>query len=129
MFISNRQSRCKQNLLNSTRINSSPTYPLDPSANSSPQSDQSADMSLEIERAHFRTLMLSIVLKQAAHDYFYATKPRDIASINFAKAWEASRQHLKQWIDKPVITQLLRAKMAAINREFGDILDDGAALR
>jgi hypothetical protein len=128
MFISNRRSWCKQNPLNSTRINSSPTYPLDPSANSSPQSDQSADMSLEIERAHFRTLMLGIALKQAANDYFYAAKPRDIASINFAKAWEASRQHLKQWIDKPAIIRLLRAEMTIINREFGGILDDGAAL-
>jgi hypothetical protein len=121
MLISNRQSRCKQKSLNRPKIKTPKPF-----ANSSNHSNQSADMSLEIERAHFQTLMLGIALKQAARDYIYATKQRDIASINFAKAWEASRQHLKQWADKPVITQLLRGEMAAINREFGGILDDSA---
>ena len=83
-------------------------------------------MSLEIELAHFQTLMLGIALKQATRDYFHSTKQRNIASLNFAKAWEASRQHLKQWADKPVITQLLRGEMAATDQEFGGILDNSA---
>jgi hypothetical protein len=89
MLISNRQSRRKQKSPNRPKIKTPKPF-----ANSSNQSDQSADMSLENEQAHFRTLMLGIALKQAANDYFYATKPRDIASIDFANAWEASRQHL-----------------------------------
>jgi hypothetical protein len=126
MFISNRQPRRKQNLLSSTSIKSAPKSTSNPSANSSNHSNQSADLSSETERAHLQALMLGISLKQAAHDYFYATKPRDIASINFYKAWQASGQYLKQWADKPVITQLLRAEMAAINREFCGIVDDSA---
>jgi hypothetical protein len=113
MFISNRRSRRKQNLLSSTSIKSAPKSTFNPSANSSNHSNQSADLSLEIERAYLQTLMLGIVLKH-------------IASINFDKVSGASRQHLKQWADKPVIVQLLRAEMAAINREFGGILDDSA---
>jgi hypothetical protein len=126
MFISNRQSQRKQNFLSSISIKSAPKSTFNPSTNSSNHHNEPADLSLEIERAHLHTLMLGISLKQAAHDYFYATKPKDIASINIDKARQASGQHLKQWADKPVITQLLRAEMAAINREFGRILDDSA---
>jgi hypothetical protein len=123
MFISTRQFRRKQKSINRPEIKTP-----QPFTNSYNQSDQSADMSLESKQAHFRTFTLAIALKQAAHDYFYATKPRVIASINFAKAWQDSGEHCQRWIDKPVIIRLLRAEMAAINREFGGILDDGAAL-
>jgi hypothetical protein len=124
----NRHSRRKQNSVNRSKNNSIPKYSFDPLSYSSPPSDKSDNPQLDIERAHFRTMMLVIALRQVARDYFYATKPIEIASINFAKVWDDSRQHLKRWIDKPAIIRLLRAEMAIINREFGYILDDGAAL-
>jgi hypothetical protein len=125
----NRHSRRKQNSVNSAKNNSFPEYSFDPLSYSSVPSDKSDDLWLNIQRAHFRTMMLVIALRHVVHNYFYAIKPRDIASLEFAKVWEDARQHLKQWIDKPAIVRLLRAEMTIINRKFDGILDDGVTVQ
>jgi hypothetical protein len=127
-FYQNRYSRRKQNSVNRSKNNSSPRYSFDPLSYSSLPSDKSDDPWLDVQRAHFRTMMLVIALRHVAHNYLYAIKPQDIASLEFAKVWDDARQHLKQWIHKPGITRLLRAEMAAINRKFGGVLDDDAAV-
>jgi hypothetical protein len=122
-------SRRKQNSINRAKNNSSPEYSFDPLSHSLVPSDKSDDPWLNIQRAHLRTMMLVIALRHAARNYFYAIKPRDIASLEFAKIWDDARQHLKQWIGEPAIIRLLRTEMTIINRKFDGILDDGVTVQ
>jgi hypothetical protein len=128
-FYHNRHSRRKQTSVNRAKNNYSPEHSFDPLSHSSLPADKSDDAWLDIQRAHFHTMMLVIALRHVAHNYCYAIKPRDIASLEFAKVWDDARQHLKQWIDKPAIIRLLRAEMTIINRAFDGILDDGEAVQ
>jgi hypothetical protein len=74
-------------------------------------------------------MMLVISLRQVARDYLYALKLRDTAATRLTTVWDDSKQHVKAWINKPEIIRLLRGEIAIIDREFGNILDDGEAVQ
>jgi hypothetical protein len=61
-------------------------------------------------------MFLVIALRQAAQDYLYAIKPRDVAIIQFAKSWSDSKQHLQGWIEKSEIIRLLLTEMVTFRR-------------
>jgi hypothetical protein len=128
-FYHNRHFRRKQNSINRAKNNFPPEYSFNPLTYTSLPADKSDDPQPDIEHAHFRTMMLVILLRQVARNYLCALKSRDTATTQFTKVWDDSKQHVKAWINKPEIIRLLRGEMAIIDREFGNILDDGEAVQ
>jgi hypothetical protein len=87
-------------------------YSFDPASNNSGPSGQG----LESARRH--TTVLVDVLKLAARDYFYALKPRHIASFLLAKAMRNREEHKKRWIETPEIAEPLQKDIALVNLEL-----------
>jgi hypothetical protein len=125
----NRHFRRKQKSVNRAKNNFPPEYSFNPLTYTSLPKDKCDDPELDIERAHFRTMMLVISLREVARDYLDTLKSRDTATTRLTKVWDDSNQHVKAWINNPEIIRLLRGEMAIIDREFGNILNDGESVQ
>ena len=67
-FYHNRHFKRKQNSVNRAKTNFPPEYSFNSLTYTSLPADKSDDPQLDIERAHFRTMMLVISLRQVADD-------------------------------------------------------------
>jgi hypothetical protein len=67
-FYHNRHFGRKKNSVNRAKNNFPPEYSFNPLTYTSLPADKSDDPQLDIERAHFRTMMLVISLRQVADD-------------------------------------------------------------